>query len=137
MGADGLIEAGGERRVIAAGLPSLGLVDRGAVAGRWRSPPGGGGPRRAGPGLGDGLAGILGVEPLRLRAEDGLGRRDEAGGREGADVLAGPAGPFVIRAGATGGLALGGGDDVAGDVAGGSACGADQAARIPASGGRG
>ena len=44
---------------------------------------------------------------LRLRAEGGLGRRDEAGCREGADVLADPARLFVIRAGAPGGGALG------------------------------
>ena len=79
VGADGLAEAIGEGRVSAAGLPAFGQVP--AVRGDLREVAAGFG--REGLGLGDGLAGILGVQLAGAGRADGagpgrLGRGDEA-----------------------------------------------------------
>ena len=66
-----------------------------------------------------------------MRARGGLGAGMRPGGREGAEVLARPPGPFVIGASATGGHALGGGDEVAGGAVVIRVFRSDHAARIP------
>ena len=109
VGADGFPEAGGERRVITAGLPTFRQGRGGGRRCDFRQVPAG----FDGQGFrfGDRQAGILGVQPL-VPGGGGLRRRQQAEGQQRPEVLARPAGPFMIRARAMGGLALGRRDHV-------------------------